>query len=49
MNHLEGEDDLIDHFRHRQDLELKICEEVFADKYTVLFSKGYTKKELEEL
>lgn len=48
MNGLKGEDDLIDHFRHRQDLELKICKEVFADRYAVLFSKGYTQKELEE-
>ncbi len=39
---LSGEDDLIEHFKHRQELELRICEEVFAGKYTVLKSKNYT-------
>ena len=48
-NALRGEDDLIGHFRHRQELELRICEEVFADKYTVLLSKRYTDEEIKGL
>ena len=38
---LQGEDDLIDHFRHRQKLELRICEEIFPDKSMILRSKDY--------
>ena len=38
---LSGEDALIEHFAHRQELELKICEVLFAEKTTVLPSKGY--------
>ncbi len=49
MKGLKGEDELIEHFSHRQDLELKICEEVFADKYIVISSKRYTEEELKEL
>ncbi|MBO4473858.1 MAG: hypothetical protein J5750_02975 [Clostridiales bacterium] len=41
-----GEADLIRHFEHRQALELRILEEVFPDKSTILCSKGYTDKEL---
>lgn len=37
-----GEKDLIEHFIHRQELELKICEELFAEKTTILSSKQYT-------
>ena len=36
-----GADGLIDHLKHRQDLELRICSEVFGDKCTVLKSKCY--------
>ena len=36
-----GEDELIRHLKHRQELELRICREVFADRYTVLKSKKY--------
>ena len=41
-----GEADLIRHFEHRQDLELRIMKEVFPDKCTILCSKGYTDEEL---
>lgn len=37
-----GEAELLKHFLHRQELELKICREVFKDRYTVLKSKNYT-------
>ena len=36
-----GDDELIRHFKHRQDLELRICREVFADRHTILKSKNY--------
>ena len=38
---LSGEQALYDHFKHRQELELRILEEVFAGKYTLLTSKEY--------
>lgn len=41
-NGISGESALIDHFLHRQRLELRICEEVFQGRYTVLPSKNYT-------
>ena len=40
-NSLSGERDLFDHLKHRQELELRICEEVFADCYTILRSKDH--------
>lgn len=43
---LGSEEDLIQHFIHRQELELRICEEVFPDKYTVLASKKYTDEDI---
>ena len=39
---LSGEEDLIKHFIHRQELELRICREVFPDKCTVITSKNYS-------
>ncbi|MBO4900651.1 MAG: hypothetical protein J5509_10225 [Lachnospiraceae bacterium] len=36
-----GDDELIRHLEHRQELELRICREVFADRFTVLKSKKY--------
>ena len=39
---LSGEDALLNHLRHRQDLELRICQEIFPDRHTVLRSKEYT-------
>ncbi len=38
---LAGYDALIEHFKHRQELELKICREVFDGKYVLLKSKDY--------
>lgn len=39
---LKGEDGLVSHWTHRQDLELRICEEVFKGQYSVLRSKNYS-------
>lgn len=36
-----GEEELIRHFQHRQELELEICREIFSDRTTVLKSKEY--------
>ncbi len=41
-NGLSGTDDLLEHFRHRQELELRICREVFDGKYVILKSKDYS-------
>ena len=38
---LSGEEALLTHFSHRQELELAICKEVFPEKHTILKSKGY--------
>ena len=38
---LSGTDALLDHFRHRQELELRICREVFEGKYLLLKSKEF--------
>ena len=46
---LRGDDDLIDHFRHRQDLELRICEEIFPDNSIILKSKDYTDESIKQL
>lgn len=43
---LSGEEDLIRHFVHRQDLELRICKEIFDGKFTVISSKNYSEEEL---
>lgn len=43
---LRSEEDLIQHFIHRQELELRICREVFPDKHTILTSKKYTDEEI---
>lgn len=45
-NGLSGAEDMLKHFHHRQELELKICEEVFHGKYTILKSKGYKEAEI---
>jgi len=39
---LSGTDALLEHFRHRQELELRICKEVFGKNYTLLKSKNYS-------
>ena len=45
-NGLRGEEDLILHFQHRQKLELQICKEIFATKYTIISSKAYSNEDL---
>ena len=46
-NHgLSGEEALLSHFRHRQELELAILKEVFPGRYTVLRSKNYGNEEI---
>lgn len=40
-NGLSGTEALLDHFRHRQELEIRICKEVFDGHYTILKSKDY--------
>lgn len=40
-NGVSGEEELYKHFSHRQELELRICKEIFPDKVTVLKSKAY--------
>ncbi len=44
-----GEKALMDHFRHRQELELRICREVFPEESVILESKGYDPAVLEGL
>ena len=46
INGVSGEEELIKHFVHRQELELRILREVFPDKVTVLKSKAYSDDEL---
>ena len=46
---LSGEKDLLEHFARRQELELRICREVFPDRYTILHSKDYQDSELAAL
>lgn len=38
---LSGEKGLFEHLAHRQELELRICREIFPERYTVLPSKLY--------
>lgn len=40
-NGLSGEEAMFSHFKHRQELEISICRQVFPDRYTVLKSKKY--------
>ena len=44
-----GDDNLINHFRHRQDLELRICEDIFPDKSIILKSKDYMDESIKQL
>ena len=46
---ISGGEELLKHFEHRQRLELAIIREVFADKCTILKSKGYTDEEITRL
>ncbi len=41
-----GADELLKHFAHRQELELRICGEIFPDKVKVLESKAYSDDDL---
>ena len=41
-----GEKALIEHFKHRQELEVRIGKEVFAEAFCLLRSKGYTEEEI---
>ena len=41
MNRLHGADGLTRHWRHRQELELRICKEVFPGQYEIFPSKAY--------
>ena len=45
-NGVSGDKALLAHLKHRQELELKICEEVFPERYTILKSKEYSDDEL---
>ena len=45
-NGVSGEDAMLLHFKHRQELELSICREVFTDRYTVFKSKNYKDEEI---
>ncbi|MCR5329072.1 MAG: hypothetical protein K6E12_09535 [Saccharofermentans sp.] len=46
---LEGSDGIVRHWIHRQELELRICEELFADSFTVLSSKSYVQADIDKL
>ncbi|MBQ7175090.1 MAG: hypothetical protein IJR62_06485 [Lachnospiraceae bacterium] len=43
---LKGEEDLIRHFIHRQDLELRLCGEVFPDRSVILESKDHSEEDI---
>ena len=45
-NGLSGGEDMLMHFANRQELELKICKEVFPDRHTILKSKSYGDEEI---
>ena len=40
-NGLKDEEGLIEHWTHRQELELRICKEVFPEQHVILLSKEY--------
>ena len=46
---LMGEDELISHFVHRQELELRICNELFSDRFIILPSKNYHDKDIQSV
>ncbi len=43
---ISGEEALLNHLKHRQQLELGICEEIFGNRCTILRSKAYTDSDL---
>ena len=46
---LKGGAALVDHLRHRQDLELRICEEIFPDRSVIFRSKDYSDEDIKAL
>ena len=46
---LMGEDELISHFVHRQELELRICNKLFSDRLVVLPSKDYHDNDIQSV
>ncbi len=46
-NGLSGEEAMLKHFSHRQELELRICKEIFPGKYTILKSKDYRDEDIQ--
>ena len=44
---ISGEEEMIGHFIHRQELELRICRELFPGRFTVLRSKDYGDSEMD--
>lgn len=46
INGLSGEEDMLSHFCHRQELEIEICREIFSDRYTILKSKSYRDEDI---
>ena len=47
-NGLSGEEAMLKHFSYRQELELRICKEIFPGKYTILKSKDYRDEDMDE-
>ena len=45
-NGLSGEEAMLSHFSHRQELEIAVCREVFLDRYTILKSKNYKDEDI---
>lgn len=45
-NGVAGEEALIRHLRHRMQLELRICGELFPERTTVVRSRGYTEEDI---
>jgi hypothetical protein len=45
-NGISGEEAMLSHFKHRQELEVSICKEVFPDRYVILKSKNYKDEDI---
>ena len=45
-NGISGEEAMFSHFKHRQELEVFICKEVFPDRYIFLKSKNYKDEDI---
>ena len=45
-NGVHGPEEMLRHFEHRQELELRICSGIFPDKVRVLESKAYSDNDL---